>query len=82
MRGSVATGGDGGDGARAVGGQFHRDRPVAVGAPDLHAGQAPQDGRGGVAVVVVGAGADDRHAGADRGEEPRGVGVAAVVRDL
>lgn len=36
----------------------------------------------GVAVVVVGADAHDRDAGADRVEEAVGVGVAAVVRDL
>jgi hypothetical protein len=57
---------------------------VQVGAVHLGgaAGQVCQHVRVRVPVGVVGADRHDRHPGADRVEEPGGVGVPAVVRDL
>lgn len=65
---------------RAVHGEAHA--AVAVGSPDRGAIEVGENLRMGVPVVIAVAGADHCDRGAHSREESRGVGIAAVVRDL
>jgi hypothetical protein len=55
---------------------------VQVGAVHRHAGELGEDLGVGVAVAVAGADADEGFTGVHGTQEPRGVGVAAVMGNL